>query len=124
MDTVDFLLTDAPDLSNAARSQRSFDISVQRQTPISVFSRPGTSCSTVTFHVESVQCFCGSELKRCLSLSKNRSHVIKMMDQLIMTRLMLCGRTSADHIGFLLEGKLLLFFSLFFCSFYPFSPHM
>lgn len=64
--------------------------------------------------MESVQCFCGSELKRCLLLSKNCSHVIKMMDQLIMTGLMLCRGTSADHIGLLLEGKTVLLFSVFF----------
>lgn len=45
----------------------------------------------MTFHMESVQRCCGSKLKRCLLLSKNWSHVVKMMDQLIMTGLMLCG---------------------------------
>lgn len=67
--------------------------------------------------MESVQCFCGSKLKRCLSLSKNCSHVIKMMDQPIMTRLMLCGGTSADHIGLLLEGKQCCLFLIFPSSF-------
>lgn len=57
---------------------------------------------------------CGLELKRCLLLSKNFSHVIKMIDQLIMTRLMLCSGTSADQIRLLLEGKLFFFFSYFF----------
>lgn len=113
MDTVCSLLTDGVDLSNAVGFPGNLDIFVQRTTSISVlsvFRHSGTSYFTVTFHMESVQCFCGSKFKRCLPLSKNCSHVIKMMDQHIMTRLMLCGRTSADHIGPLLEEKTVLVF--------------
>lgn len=60
MDTLGSLLTDGLDLSNTVHSPENFDIFVQRNTSIRVFSvRPGTSYFTVTFHMESVQCFCG-----------------------------------------------------------------
>lgn len=55
--------------------------------------------------MESVHGFCGSKVKRCLPVSKKRSHVITVMDQLIMTRLLLGSGTSVDHIGPQREGK-------------------
>lgn len=122
MDSASLLLTDGVDLLSVF----AFPWKSWHLCPVKDFSgffrRPGTSRFIVSSHMESIQCFCGSVLKRCLPLSKNCSHVIKMMDQLIMTRLM-CSRTSADHI--VLQMELLSFFLVFFFFFYFFfSSHV
>lgn len=70
------------------------------------------------FHMESAPCFLAKIEEVLLSIRKLFS-CQKMMNQLIMTRLMLCCGTSAEWIRKLFEGKqffLFWFFKIFSCD--------